>query len=130
MSDFGTDLLENNLEKPSEDTLETITSKNFDESSSINVSEDLTYNSSLENSDSDFKINSTDEISIDDTSSQNSNDEHPTDENTAPDVNCLYLTVKKDYSLSIVKNKIKRAVKGSWKVAVSIFVLNFLSSFF
>ena len=37
MSDFGTDLLENNLEKPSEDTLETITSKNFDESSSINV---------------------------------------------------------------------------------------------
>lgn len=47
-----------------------------------------------------------------------------------PEVNCLALTVKKDYSLSILRNKIKRAVKGSWKIAVSIFVLNFLASFF
>ncbi len=47
----------------------------------------------------------------------------------SPGVNCLYLTVKKDYNLSIIKNKIKRALKGSWRVAVSVFILNFLSSF-
>lgn len=57
-------------------------------------------------------------------------DESSDTDSVEPDVNCLYLTVKKDYSLSIVRNRIKKAIKSSWKVAVSVFVLNFLSSFF
>lgn len=55
---------------------------------------------------------------------------YPDTDSVEPDVNCLYLTVKKDFSLSIVRNKIKKAIKSSWKIAVSVFVLNFLSSFF
>lgn len=43
--------------------------------------------------------------------------------------NCLALTVKKDYSLSIVKNVVLRTFKKIWKVAVSIFTLNLFKFF-
>ena len=45
-------------------------------------------------------------------------------------VNCLALTVKKDYSLSIVKHVFVRTWKTTWRVALSVFILNFLSFFF
>ena len=45
-------------------------------------------------------------------------------------VNCLALTVKKDYSLSIVKHVFFRTWKTTWRVALSVFILNFLSFFF
>lgn len=44
-------------------------------------------------------------------------------------VNCLALTVKKDYSLSIVKNVVVRTLKNIWRIAVSIFTLNLLKFF-
>lgn len=44
-------------------------------------------------------------------------------------VNCLALTVKKDYSLSIVKNVVVRTFKRIWKVAVSIFTLHLFKFF-
>ena len=43
-------------------------------------------------------------------------------------VNCLALTV--DYSLSIVKHVFFRTWKTTWRVALSVFILNFLSFFF
>ena len=45
-------------------------------------------------------------------------------------VNCLSLTVRKDYSLSVVKHVLVRTWKTTWRVALSIFLLNFLSFFF
>ena len=45
-------------------------------------------------------------------------------------VNCLALTVKKDYSLSIAKHVFVRTWKTTWRVALSVFILNFLSFFF
>ena len=45
-------------------------------------------------------------------------------------VNCLALIVKKDYSLSIVKHVFVRTWKTTWRVALSVFILNFLSFFF
>lgn len=44
-------------------------------------------------------------------------------------VNCLALTVKKDYSLSIVKNIALKTWKNFWRIAVSVFTLNFLKFF-
>lgn len=44
-------------------------------------------------------------------------------------VNCLALTVKKDYSLSIVKNVVLKTFRSIWKVAISIFTLNLLKFF-
>ena len=44
--------------------------------------------------------------------------------------NCLALTVKKDYSISVVKNVFIRTCKGIWKVAISIFTLNIIKFFF
>lgn len=44
-------------------------------------------------------------------------------------VNCLALTVKKDYSLSIVKNVVLKTFKNIWRIAVSIFTLNLLKFF-
>ena len=43
--------------------------------------------------------------------------------------NCLALTVRKEYKLTIVKNVIGKGIKVSWKIALSILVMNFLNSF-
>ena len=44
-------------------------------------------------------------------------------------VNCLALTVKKDYNLAIVKNVMLKTLKNFWRIAVSVFTLNFLKYF-
>lgn len=44
-------------------------------------------------------------------------------------VNCLALTLKKDYNLSIVKNVVIKTFKNTWRVAISFFTLNFLKFF-
>lgn len=46
------------------------------------------------------------------------------------ETNCLALTVRKDYNLSIVKNSILTTFRISWKVAISTFILNVLKLFF
>ena len=43
--------------------------------------------------------------------------------------NCLALTLKKDYHLSVFKNITFKAFKGTWRIAISIMTLNFLSLF-
>ena len=45
-------------------------------------------------------------------------------------VNCLALTVKKDYNLSVVKNVVLKTFKNAWRIALSIFTLNFIKFFF
>lgn len=50
-------------------------------------------------------------------------------DSSATTVNCLSLTVKKDYSLSIVKNIVVRTLKGTWRVSISIFLLNLFNFF-
>ncbi len=52
------------------------------------------------------------------------------DNNSSPEVNCLALTVQKDYNLSVVKHVFVRTWKTTWRVALSIFILNFLTFFF
>lgn len=46
------------------------------------------------------------------------------------ETNCLALTVRKDYNLSIFKNSIVTTFRVSWKIAVSTFLLNLLKLFF
>ena len=46
------------------------------------------------------------------------------------ETNCLALTVRKNYNLSIVKNSIFTTLRMSWKVALSTFILNVLKLFF
>lgn len=43
--------------------------------------------------------------------------------------NCLALTVRKEYKITVVKNMLHKGIKVSWKIALSIFVMNFLNSF-
>ena len=45
-------------------------------------------------------------------------------------VNCLALTVKKDYNLAIVKNVFVKTFRNVWRIALSIFTLNFIKFFF
>ena len=45
-------------------------------------------------------------------------------------INCLALTVKKDYSVSIVKNVVVKSFKNVWRIGLSIFTLNFIKFFF
>lgn len=51
-------------------------------------------------------------------------------DNDIPEPNCLALTVKKDYNLTIVKNIFTKTGRMSIKVALSTLVLNFLRMFF
>lgn len=47
-----------------------------------------------------------------------------------PEPNCLALTVRKDYNLTIVKNIFTTTGRLSWKVILSTLVLNFLNMIF
>ena len=44
-------------------------------------------------------------------------------------VNCLALTIKKDYNLSIAKNLVNNIIVNSCRIGFSIITLNFLSMF-
>ena len=43
--------------------------------------------------------------------------------------NCLALTVKKDYNLSILKHVCVGALRSTWRISFAIFVLNILKFF-
>lgn len=45
------------------------------------------------------------------------------------DTNCLALTVKKDYTLSIAKNAVLKSIRMTFKVAVSTLFLNIAKIF-
>ena len=47
-----------------------------------------------------------------------------------PEPNCLALTVKKDYNLTIVKNVFTTTGRLSWKVILATIALNFLNMIF
>lgn len=46
------------------------------------------------------------------------------------EANCLSLSVRKDYNLSIIKNSIFTTLRYSYKIAFSAFLLNLLKLFF
>lgn len=43
--------------------------------------------------------------------------------------NCLALTVRKEYRLTVATNIVHSIKRMSWKVSLSIFLLNFLNMF-
>jgi len=51
-----------------------------------------------------------------------------TEENS--NVNCFVLTIRENYSLSIAKNVFFKTWRTTWRVALSVFILNFLTFFF
>ena len=58
---------------------------------------------------------------IDETEQENSFQEEHT--------NCLALTVREDYKITVVKNMFGKGARVSWKIALSILVMNFLNTF-
>ena len=88
--------------------------------------------------DLDQTLDNTDNVEQENTSDKNvtnldntSQEERTTQENESSEVvNWLALTVKKDYSLSIVKNVVVKTFKNIWRIAISIFTLNFIKFFF
>ena len=111
MSDYNEEILDSNLIEEQEAPIESV------DTEEDTVIEELQYEEVLEDNPQEENPDSENVETNEETSDEQ------------PEVNCLALTIKKDYSISIIKNKIKKVVKSSWKVAVSIFVLNFLSSF-
>ena len=86
-----------------------------DTESEINETEEVIKNSNLEN-------NLESENSLENSSS-NSEDSFE----GVP--NCLSLTVKEDYKLSIVKNVFLKSIRSSLKIAFSVLTLNLLKLF-
>ena len=86
----------------------------------------------------DQTLDNTDNVEQENTSDKNVTnldntiqEERTTQENESSEVvNCLALTVKKDYSLSIVKNVVVKTFKNIWRIAISLFTLNFIKFFF
>ena len=86
----------------------------------------------------DQTLDNTDNVEQENTSDKNVTnldntiqEERTTQENESSEVvNCLALTVKKDYSLSIVKNVVVKTFKNIWRIAISIFTHNFINFFF
>lgn len=119
-----TNKIKDNLEseKHCEFNLNTTDFSNLNENKNIleqtidNFSESLT---------SEFNnIETTEDVTS--TSPNNSNEFDQSDLEVA---NCLALTVKKDYNLTIAKNVFIRTLKNTWRIALSIFTLNILKFF-
>lgn len=50
-------------------------------------------------------------------------------DNIVDPVNCLALTVVKEYKITVFKNVFKKGFKLTWKIALSIITMNFLNTF-
>lgn len=110
--------IETDLESKTPDILEENVDNNTQENNS-------NQDNLIENKD-DLQI--VENVSLDNT--ENVEESSLETESQNPEVaNCLALTVKKDYNLSIVKNVVVKAFKNVWKIALSIFTLNFLKFF-
>lgn len=65
------------------------------------------------------------------TNAEISNDSDDINNTTkVPNPNCLALTVRRDYNLTIVKNIFTASGRLSWKVVLATLVLNFLNLIF
>ena len=93
------------------------------------INSDIILNS--EESNLDEKIVSEDEVSdnIVQESNPNALEDSSSSKNETVETNCLALTVRKDYNLSIVKNTILTTFRFSWKIAFSTLILNILKLF-
>lgn len=111
--------LETDADEKSIDNLVIDSNKNSTDNFTLDATESPTVNfaSSSSNISLDIK-ESSEEVAI--TSGANDEDVHS---------NCLALTVRKDYNLSIVKNSIFTTLRVSWKIAISTFILNILKLF-
>lgn len=105
------------------------------ESKTPNILEENANNDTQENNSNQDNLidNKNDSQIVENVSLENTEnvEESPIEtENQNPEVaNCLALTVKKDYNLSIVKNVVVKAFRNAWKIALSIFTLNLLKFF-
>ena len=87
---------------------------------------------SEDNSGLDEKVTSKDLVSenIVQESIQNASEDSSLSKNETVETNCLALTVRKDYSLSIFKNSIFTPIRMSIKVAVLTAILNVIKLYF
>lgn len=92
------------------------------------LEENIDNNTQENNSSQDNLIDNKDELQVEENTSLD-NVETSTETENQEVANCLALTVKKDYNLSIVKNVVVKTFKNAWKIALSIFTLNFLKFF-
>ena len=99
--------------------------------SNMNLDTTASSNNILRDSEQDADVSSTDISSgaIQNNTNGVSTNMSESQEQDTNVVNCLALTVKKDYNLSIVKNVVVKTFKNFWKIAVSIFTLNLLKFF-
>lgn len=102
------------ISKNVKDNLESEELNSNIEKQEINIVEDSIQGNTLENS-------------LEDNNILNNKQDH--EDANADIVNCLALTVQKDYSLAIAKNVVIKALKSTWKIVLSIFTLNFLKFF-
>ena len=91
------------------------------ESNVTNVEDTCVLSKETSEIEENFDLDSNSDISSDDNMDTENEDNHS---------NCLALTVRKDYNLSIVKNSIFTTLRVSWKIAISTFILNILKLFF
>lgn len=110
------DKIENNVELNTKETLDNMC--NNQENTSLD-------NTETANKESFSNNDSVNENSVDSSVEDNANIYDESSEVT----NCLALTIKKDYNLSIVKNVVSTTLRSMWKVIASFFALNFFKFF-
>lgn len=84
---------------------------------------DTKFEVKIDHNNSSFYIDTSDDVSnkLSEDNKLNNNIDTKTD--------CLALTVRDNYHMVIVKNLFKKGFRVSWKVALSIFTINFLNMF-
>lgn len=69
------------------------------------------------------------DLSLNMVSNQLNDEENKINNDIDSTTNCLALTVRKNYHIVVVKNFFRKSFRISWKVALSIFTINFLNMF-
>ena len=85
-----------------------------------NLNEQLMDDDELLNEDNSLNLVSNEE---------SNNEENQLNNNIDTTTDCLALTVRENYHVVVVKNFFKKGFRVSWKVALSMFTINFLNFF-
>lgn len=69
------------------------------------------------------------DFSLNIVSTEPNDEENKLNNNIDTTTDCLALTVRENYHIVVVKNFFKKSFRVSWKVALSMFTINFLNMF-
>lgn len=94
----------------------------------LNIQNELAIDTNFKEQTENIELQN-DTLSSNMVSEQLNDDENTLNSNIDTTTNCLALTVRENYHIVVVKNFFKKSFRITWRVALSMFTINFLNMF-